>query len=325
MRSDSEPQGMARSGSLLRTPAGRLRTPLRLVVATGLFGAVSFGTTLVLAAAGVSVDPESTASPGLAGVLVALTLNGAALSAAVVVAARFLDRRHLVDVGLWLNPGWWRDLGVGAAIGVGLIGGVFLVGVGLGVYEATLDPGAPGDSPVAAWVLLVAATMAAVAVYEELLLRGYLLTNLAEGFTAAVGRSAAVGAAGLVSSVAFGLFHGVNPGASTLGLVTITLAGGLLALGYVYTGGLALPVGLHTTWNLTHVLLGLPVSGVELGVRLVATEPRGAEVVHGGAFGPEGGVLGLAATGLGAVAVVGYARLTGRGFRTDVAVPALRE
>ena len=325
MRSGPEPPDMTPPGSLLRTPAGRLRTPLRLLVAVVFFLAASVGATVAAAAAGVALDPEGTAGPGLAGVLAALVLNGAVLSAAVVVAARYLDRRRLADVGLSVDAGWWLDLGAGAALGVGLVGGAFLVGLAVGAYEAAVAPGAPGGAPVVAWVALVAAAMAAVAAYEELLLRGYLLTTLAAGVTAAVGRTGAVVAALFVSSVAFGLLHGVNPAATTLGLLTITLAGGLLGLGYVYTGRLALPVGLHATWNLTHVLLGLPVSGVELGVRLVATEPRGAEVVHGGAFGPEGGVLGLSATLVGAVAVVGYARLTGRGFRTAVAVPALRE
>jgi membrane protease YdiL (CAAX protease family) len=312
---------MPRSGAVHRTPTGRLRMPLRLLVAAVFFTAVSTVTFVAFDAAGVSVDPENSAGPGLAGVLVALTFNGVVLSVAVAVAARYLDSRRLKEVGLSLDGEWWRDLAVGAGLGVALVGGAYAVGVGVGAYEATFDPGGPGGRSLATWVALVAATMVAVAVYEELLLRGYLLTNLAEGFTALADRGVAVGAALTVSSLAFGLLHGVNPAATTLGLLTITLAGGLLGLGYVCTGRLALPVGLHATWNLTHVLLGLPVSGLELGVRLVATEPRGAEVVHGGAFGPEGGVLGLAATLVGAAAVVGYARLTGRGFRTDVAAP----
>jgi membrane protease YdiL (CAAX protease family) len=316
---------MPSSGSVLRTPAGRFRTPLRLLIAVVFFTAVSSATLVVFDAAGVSVDPGNAAGPALAGVLVALTLDGVVLSVAVLVASRYLGRRGLGDVGISLDDEWWRDLAVGAGLGAALVGGAYVVGVGVGAYEATFDPGGPGGRSLATWLALVAATMVAVAVYEELLLRGYLLTNLAEGFAAVADRRVAVGAALAVSSAAFGLLHGVNPAATRLGLLTITLAGALLGLGYVCTGRLALPVGLHATWNLTHVLLGLPVSGLEVGVRLVATEPLGAEVVHGGAFGPEGGVLGLAATLVGAVAVVGYARLTGRGFRTDVAAAPPRE
>ena len=325
MRAGPETPGMASSGSLLRTRAGRLRSPLRLFIAAVFFAAVSFGSLVAVAAAGVAVDRGAAGGPALAGLLVALTLNGAVLSVATLVAARYLDHRLPGDLGLSIDGEWWRDLAVGAALGVALVGAAYAVGLAVGAYEATLDPRGPDGRSLATWLVLVAATMVAVGVYEELLLRGYLLTNLAEGFAALVGRRAAVGAALAVSSVAFGLLHGVNPDATTLGLLTITLAGVLLGLGYVCTGRLALPVGVHVTWNLTHVLLGLPVSGLELGVRLVATETRGAGVVHGGAFGPEGGVLGLAATLAGTVAVVGYARLTGRGFRADVAVPSLRE
>ena len=323
-----EPPAMSGPGSLLRAPTGRLRTPWRLLVAAALFVAVEVGVAVAIGAAGLAAVPGGASGPGLAGFLVALTLNGAVVTGAVVVAGRYLDRRVVADLGLAIDRGWWRDLAAGAALGVALVGGAYAVGVGLGVYRAAVDPAAPAGHSLPTWLALVAAAMVAVGVSEELLLRGYLLSNLAEGFGALAGRRAAVAAALAVSSVAFGLLHGPNPGATRLGLVTITLAGVLLGLGFVCTGRLALPVGLHATWNLSHVLLGVPVSGLEVGVRLLETETAGPALVHGGAFGPEGGLLGVGATLLGCLVVVGYGRLTGRGFDAGleaVAVPSLRE
>lgn len=328
MPAPTEPPAVSSPGSLLRAPTGRLRTPWRLLVAAVFFVAVEVVVAVALAAVGLAVASGATTGPGLAGFLVALTLNGAVVAGAVVVAARYLDRRVVADLGLATDRGWWRDLAVGAALGVGLVGGTAAAGVGLGVYRVALDPAAPAGYPLAAWLALLAAAMVAVGVSEELLIRGYLLSNLAEGVAVLAGRLAAVAAALAVSSLAFGLLHGPNPGATPLGLITITLAGVMLGLGFVCTGRLALPVGLHVTWNLAHVLLGVPVSGLEVGVRLLETETAGPAVVHGGSFGPEGGLLGAGATLLGCLAVVGYARHTGRGSGRGleaVAVPSLRE
>lgn len=306
--------------SWVRTSAGRLRTPWRLLLAGGLFFVVTLALSIAFLLVGVPLDPESAAGAELAVVLVVFIANGIALSAAALVAARYIDRRLLADIGVTFDSYWWRDFGVGAALGVGLVGGAYAVGVAIGVYDATIDPAAPSGYPLAVWLALAAGMMVTVGVYEELLVRGYALTNLAEGFTAFVDRQWAIGGALGISSLGFSLLHGLNPNATALGALTIGLAGLLLGLGYVLTGSLALPIGVHITWNLTHVLLGLPVSGLELGIRLVETETVGPAVVHGGAFGPEGGVLGTAAAVVGCLVVVAY----GRGFRADIATPALR-
>lgn len=285
---------------------------------------VSNAVTLVFLLAGLEItEPGDATGSQLAGVVALFVANGAALVGATVLAARALDRRTLADLGLGIGAHWWRDLAVGGALGVGLVGGAYVAGLAVGVFEARPEPTAPPGYPLVAWLGLVALMMVAVGVSEEVLVRGYLLTNLAEGFTAVVTDRRAVAGALAVSSVGFGLLHGINPAASPLGIATISVAGLLLGLGYVCTGSLALPIGLHVTWNLTHVLLGLPVSGLAVEVALLETRRSGPAVVHGGAFGPEGGLLGLAATLLGCLVVVGYARHTGRGDPPDVAVPEL--
>jgi membrane protease YdiL (CAAX protease family) len=311
--------------SLLWAPTGRLRTPWRLVIAGVIVLVVTVGVAVVAAVAGLASGPGAVDGPGLPALLVVLVLEGVAVSAAVLLAGRYLDRRRLADLGLGIDATWWRDLGVGAALGVALVGGAYVVGLAAGVYEASVDPAVPAGGSLPVVLALLAATMVAVGCQEELLLRGYVLTNLAEGVTAVVGRRAAVGAALVISSVAFGLLHGLNPNAGALGLLTITLAGGMLGAGYVWTGSLALPVGLHVTWNLAHALLGLPVSGLRFGVRLVATDASGPPLLHGGAFGPEGGLLGFGATLAGCLGVIAYARASGRGFQPAIAEPSLRE
>jgi hypothetical protein len=102
----------------------------------------------------------------------------------------------------------------------------------------------------------------------------------------------------------------------------------MLAAGYVLTGDLAVPIGLHTTWNLFQGgVYGFPVSGLGVGASVVAVEETGPDVVTGGAFGPEAGLLGLGAMVVGTAAIAAWVRWRTGDLRIDPAVttPELRE
>lgn len=311
--------------AVLYTSDDRFRMPWRLLAAGVLFVLVQLGVALSFGAFGVPLDPTRASGSVRLLALAAFAGSGFTIAVTTLLAAWYLDRREIADIGLALDGYWWRDFAAGLGLGVALIGGAYLAGVVLGVYDPRLSPSGPSGYPVVVWLVAMVGVMCVVGVYEELLLRGYLLTNLAEGLTALVGLRGAVVGALAISSLGFGALHGANPNATAVGVVTIALAGVLLGLGYVCTDSLALPIGVHITWNLTHVLLGVPVSGLDLGIRVVETSVSGSRLIHGGSFGPEGGLLGLATTVCGCVFVVWYARLTGRGFAEEIAVPSLRK
>jgi len=112
-----------------------------------------------------------------------------------------------------------------------------------------------------------------------------------------------------ISSVVFGLLHGSNPNASWISTVNIIIAGIFLGLGMVLTGNLSISIGLHITWNFFQGnVFGFPVSGTRTGATLIATELVGPEWLTGGAFGPEAGVLGLAAMLIGSLLMVFWIR-----------------
>jgi hypothetical protein len=303
--------------SLLRAPSGRIRTPWRLLVAVVFFALVSAaGAIAFLAVDRLFFGFESPVA--LAG---SVTASGIAVAVAVVVAAVFLDRRTLSDLGVAFDTGWRRDLAAGVALGGGLIAVPYLAGTAFGVYRPRFAPAAPAGLSVVEGFVLVTVFMSVVGFYEELVFRGYLLTNLAEGLTAVFdGRAAVVGAVAL-SGLGFAAVHGSNPNMNLLGVGTIAVAGVALGLGYALSGRLALPVGFHTAWNLSHFVFGLPVSGLDLGIRLFATDRAGPALVHGGAVGFEGGLLGLIGSLAGCLAVFVYGRWIGGGLRTDIAAP----
>ena len=258
-----------------------------------------------------------------------LVLNavvGLVVAAALVAVARLLDRRRLSDFGLRVDREWWIDWAVGLAIGAGAITAV--VGVGLAGGWLAIDRVGPAAGSLPAFAALVA-VFVVVGFYEELFVRGYLLTNLAEGFRWAdrVGAPVAAALATLLSALLFGGLHATNPNATLASTAVISAAGVMLALGYLYTGELALSIGIHTTWNAFQGLVyGLPVSGIALPVSVVRTVPRGPAAVSGGQYGPEAGLLGLFGVFAAALAVVGYCRLRygTLAVRPTVSSPALR-
>ena len=292
----------------------RLRLPWRLLgggivfVVLGIVVSLSFQALLAVFGIGAlatslvgSVDTLSISLTGVAS-STGLTVVG------VYLAGRLLDRRWFTDFGLHLDRSWAADFGFGAALGAALMTGIFLVELAAGWARVTGTLRTSGSASL--WVALAGAVVlfVAVSVGEELLLRGYLLTNLAEGFRG-LGPTVAVVVATLLSSGVFGLLHAGNPNATVVSTTNVALAGVVLAAGYVLTGELGIPMGFHLTWNFFQgPVYGFPVSGTSPGVAVVAVAERGPDRWTGGAFGPEAGLLGVAALAVGLVAIAAWVR-----------------
>jgi len=193
-----------------------------------------------------------------------------------------LDRRSYRTLGLWFYPGWGGELSVGLLGGVGLISAV--VGLMALFSQVEFRPG-PLNAPAAlgalVWYVLL---LVPAATFEELLFRGYPFQRLVEGL-------GAMGAVLLLSAL-FGLVHLSNPSPTSLSTANTMLVGILLALAYLKTRGLWLPVGLHFAWNFwLGFVFSLPVSGIELSRTLLQAKVDGPDWLSGGSYGPEGSVL----------------------------------
>jgi hypothetical protein len=289
------------------------------------FGLLLVAVTVGLVVGGGLLVPSLFALDG--GSPVALLLVSAAGTVvAVVVAAHYLDRRVLADLGFRVDGQWLADLGFGLALGAGLMAAIFLLELALGwaTVTGTFQPAGaflPG-------FLAGVGVFLVVGFYEELFARGYLLTNVAEGLVGYAGRLGAVAVAVVLTSAVFGCLHAANPGATALSVLSIGLAGVWLAVGYVTTGELAVPIGAHVTWNTFQGLVfGFPVSGIGTGATVVAVDQRGPVLWTGGSFGPEAGLLGLAAILLGIVTTLGWVRWTrgAVGVAEAVTTPDLRD
>lgn len=223
------------------------------------------------------------------------------MTLSIYLARKILDKRSFRSLGLDWSTQAGKDIFMGIAIAGVIMGGIFAAEWGFGWLHfegfawdsfTTVEIAAGAGVWVFAFLL--------VGWYEELFSRGYQLQNLAEGLNMPL--------AVFLSSAFFSVEHLLNPAASTMSVLGIFTAGYFLAYGYLRTRQLWLSIGLHMGWNIFEgPIFGFPVSGIQTDALLLHTQV-GPEILTGGAFGPEAGLILVPAIGLGAILIYRYTR-----------------
>lgn len=244
--------------------------------------------------------------PELAPLSDRLTLFALRLIAVLVstwLVVRFIDHRPWREIGLQFDRAWWQDLLFGLALGALLMTFVFVMEYVAGwVRIRDLFVVDLKATPFIIALIGPLVVSLVISIIEELLARGYQLRNLAEGLNMPrIGPGRAIIASWVISSSLFGLLHVFNPNATWLSTIYLMLTGVFFGLGFVLTGRLGLPIGLHFAWNFVQGnVFGFPVSGnIFGGATVISIEQGGPPLWTGGAFGPEAGLLGIAAILLG--------------------------
>lgn len=303
---------------LINPQEGRLRALWRIILQAIFFlsgsALISIGIVLVgligLIASGANLQNaqlyQSIArSPALqvAGALTSLLV----MLVSYWLAARWLDHRPWQAFGFHFGPRWWQDFGFGLVLGAALMTFIFFAERAAGwlTVNTVVHPPLTG---IRFWggILTYLVIFFCVGIYEEMLSRGYQLRNLAEGLNfRPLNPRIALLLAYLLSSSLFGLLHLANPNTSLISTLNLIIAGLFLGLGYVLTGELAISIGLHMTWNFFQgCVFGFPVSGTSTGASFMTIQQNGPAAWTGGAFGPEAGLIGLTAIGLGCLLTV---------------------
>jgi uncharacterized protein len=238
------------------------------------------------------------------------------------LVARYIDRRPLAGLGLQMDRAWWRDLVFGLVLGAVAMALVFLVEYGAGWVEIQavfFVRAAPLPFVLAIFGPMV--IFLVIGVTEELLFRGHQLRNLAEGLNfGAAGTRYAVLGGWFISSAFFGLFHVFNPYADWISTLNLAILGLMFGLGYILTGRLGLPIGLHITWNFfMGNVFGFPVSGNDFTTASVfMIRQQGPMLWTGGPFGPEAGLIGILAIALTSWAILAWVRRRYGALRLDL-------
>ncbi|WP_203076312.1 CPBP family intramembrane glutamic endopeptidase [Falsiroseomonas ponticola] len=239
--------------------------PVRLVLLGGLlFAMLVMSNDVMLAFAGQPIRAAAAAA-GM----------GALGLAAYAAFVRFIEGRGVSELAL---PPLRRDLPVGLAIGAGLYAACVLILMLPGIYQVE------GLNP---WAFLLPAIAMAISsgIFEELLFRGALFRILEE--------MAGSWIALILSSLVFGFMHLLNPAATVLGALFISIeAGLLLAAAYVLTRRLWLGIGFHMAWNYTQsAIFSGVVSGGVTAPGLIRPRIEGPVALTGGSFGLEASLV----------------------------------
>lgn len=201
----------------------------------------------------------------------------AALTSAVIMLR--LEHRPFSDLGLSVKKGHARGLWYGLLVAVVL----YAIGFGLtylfGDIEVTdfhFDP----MNLLGAFVFFLL-----VALFEEILMRGYILGHLLH---TRLNKFLSL----FISSALFALLHIFNPEVAIFPMINLMLAGMMLGASYIYTKNLCFPISLHLFWNwIQGPILGYRVSGNDFMSSMLTLRLLEANVVNGGAFGFEGSLI----------------------------------
>lgn len=271
---------------------GRLRSGWRLAVFGGIFlVATSFLSAILVFALVLAYGPDK-AQAILAGSWGFAAQEFIFLVTAVGVG--FLCLKLFEDLppralGWTFHTRWLRDWLIGSLFGAGTLIVAALVATASGGFRFSLS--APQMFPAVLQTLVFSCfVFIFAAASEEALFRGYPLQTMTRAKLIRVGI--------VITSLAFALAHQGNPNQDiskavrVLAFTNTALAGVWLAVAYLRTRSLWLPLGVHWAWNwMMASVLGLPVSGLtNLAPHpLMRAKDLGPVWLTGGAYGIEGG------------------------------------
>lgn len=245
----------------------------------GMIGAVLFGFKSVLE--GNSLTSEEVVGSILGEntiswfVIKILSMTAVILSVFIILSA--IDKKRFRDIGLKFNKNSLKHLFIGLLMGAVSMTFIFAVisltgnvtvedGFNFSIYNIT------------GLIIFIL-----VALNEELFSRGYCLYALKEQNSEKM--------AIIVSSIIFALLHVFNPNLNWFGIFNIFLVGVLFAYMTLKTDNLMMAIGYHLTWNYFQGnVFGLSVSGQE-AKGIITVSNLKDNIITGGAFGPEAGIL----------------------------------
>lgn len=206
------------------------------------------------------------------------------------VLARF-EHRSPLSYGLADRRALAR-LAMGLCVGVAVFGILLVVLMLCGAIR--FEAGHRNALDVLSWGLFWLACYSGVALSEEVLFRGYLLSTLTVGLGPFV--------ATIVTSLLFGLAHLSNGLESPMAVINAVLFGAVLAWSVLRSGSLWWAIGLHAGWDWTEsYVAGASDSGIRATGRLMTALPHGSVLWSGGAAGPEGSLMMLLPMSLTAI------------------------
>lgn len=249
-----------------------------------------FGIDIVLVRTPLYGIGRSIASKGLSGEAFFFSLNYLVIRFGLYILAffvwvRLIERRPIYTMG-FERTGMLKKYLRGFGFGVLMILFCILVFAVLGFLSIdNTNPSIKGFNALGS-VFIVLIGWLVQGASEEIMVRGWLLPVVGSRHNVALGI--------FISSTIFGALHLGNANIGVLPMVNLILFGVFAAFYVIWEGGLWGICALHSSWNWAQGnVFGFEVSGtLPIGGMLIDFQPAiGSDLITGGAFGIEGGVV----------------------------------
>ncbi|SCN24440.1 CAAX amino terminal protease self-immunity [Clostridium sp. N3C] len=198
----------------------------------------------------------------------------------IVLFWKLLDKKPIRDIGMISLKKGYKDLIHGllfGAISLLMVFAILLLSKNISLAKPLTEPNF-NISLITGFILFIF-----VGINEEMFVRGYCMTVLKQ-----TGKTSVVV---VISSIIFSLMHALNPGMNALSYTNLFLFGLLMAYITIKSKNLWFAIGYHITWNYFEGnICGFLVSGQETS-SLFTLEKVNPNILNGGSFGPEGGLV----------------------------------
>ena len=200
------------------------------------------------------------------------------MTVTAIIYCRSIEGRKMNTMG-FTGRGAIREYLIGAVIGIVMISAAVLGGVLTGTMKLSFAGTGAGI-----WLLYLLGYFFQ-GMSEETLCRGYLMISAS--------RKNSVLLSLILSSLAFSALHFANPGFGFLPFVNIFICGMTFGLYILKRDNIWGASAMHSFWNLFQGnVFGISVSGTGLSSSVFScVQADGRELLTGGEFGIEGGIL----------------------------------
>lgn len=195
-----------------------------------------------------------------------------------IIVWRFIMKNPISEMGLHSYRIKKKEGYVGMLLGIFNCTVIFIITITIGGGHVT--SWVPKISPLTvSWILV----FILVAFAEEILNRGF--------FMAVLRRCKNIYFIMIVPFVIFGLIHIWNPDVTFLSVINIIIIGILFSYMFIKSSNIWMCIGYHFTWNVFQgIIYGMPVSGLQVP-GIITTQITHGNLLNGGMFGIEGGIL----------------------------------
>ena len=206
------------------------------------------------------------------------------ISLLIFFRVKVIEKRSLSSIGFNKNN-WLKKYSLGFLIGLVMMSIIVLILLLFGYITVEKNPIQPVGVSAISSVLVILFGWIIQGATEEIVTRGWLLNVLSSKYNIGVGL--------LISSTLFGLMHLTNPNVNYIAVINIILVGLFYGLYVIKTNDLWSVCGMHSAWNFAQGnIFGFEVSGLDISVgTLIDLNLVGNNVITGGAFGPEAGII----------------------------------